>query len=154
MVVVDADTLNSRVEGSDPGCGPVSFGDVAMLAFRADIYGAVRDQRNVTINFGRFRRFASTLQRVAVIARDGGHCVFPGCHTDHERCEVHHVTEYEHGRRTDLENLALLCKARHAHLHRLALRLVRDGPTVWRIAPAKHGNRCHYRDQSDYRDTG
>ena len=71
MVVVDADTLNSRVEGSDPGCGPVSFGDVAMLAFRADIYGAVRDQRNVTINFGRFRRFASTLQRVAVIARDG-----------------------------------------------------------------------------------
>jgi len=47
-----------------------------------------------------------------LIARDIG-CSFPGCAHPAEWCERHHIVEWVHGGRTDLNNLTLLCRYHH-----------------------------------------
>ena len=124
VVTVDAGTLEADIAGSGPGSGPVSLVDVAGLAARSDLYGAVRGAGGVLMSFGRSRRLATSLQRLAVVVRDGGRCAFDGCDAAHDRCDVHHVVEFEHGGKTDVTNLALLCGAHHTYLHGNRLRLV------------------------------
>lgn len=125
VVTVNAETLEAQVAGTGPGSGPVSILDAAELAGRADVYAAIRATTGVVLNFGRSRRLATSLQRLAVIVRDGGRCAYGGCDASHDRCDVHHVVEFEHGGVTDLINLALLCAAHHAYLHSNRLRLIR-----------------------------
>lgn len=136
VVTVNAETLNADLAGTGLGCGPVSLADAAELSARADVYGAVRDASGTILNFGRSRRLATALQRLAVVVRDGGRCAIDGCDASHERCHVHHVVEFERGGMTDLAGLALVCGAHHPHLHANGLRLIRDG-TRWRVAPAE-----------------
>lgn len=136
VVTVNADTMDADVAGTGPGSGPVSLTDVAEIAARADVYGATRDASGAVLSFGRSRRLATVLQRLAVIVRDGGKCAINGCQASHDRCDVHHVIEFEHGGRTDLANLALLCAAHHSYLHSNRLRLLRCGGT-WTVA-AEH----------------
>lgn len=132
VVTVNAETLGADITGSGPGSGPLSVADVAGLAARADVYGAVLGASGVVLSFGRSRRLASSLQRLAVIVRDGRRCVVEGCDVSHDRCDVHHVVEFEHGVATDLANLALVCGAHRTYLHTNRLRLIRDG-TRWRV---------------------
>ena len=137
VVTMNADTLDADIAGAGPGSGPVSLTDAAEIAARSDVYGAVRDASGAILSFGRSRRLATTLQRLAVIIRDGGRCAIDGCDVAHDRCDVHHVIEYEHGGRTDLTNLALLCPAHHSYLHSNRLRLKRtDGK--WITTTADH----------------
>ena len=134
VVTVNAETLEADIAGSGPGSGPVSFADVAEMAARSDLYGAVRGTSGVLLNFGRSRRLATSLQRLAVVVRDGGRCAFDGCDAPHSRCDVHHVVEVENGGTTDIANLALLCGAHHTYLHGNRLRLVwRAGR--WAVIP-------------------
>ena len=134
VVVVNAETLDADIAGTAPGSGPVDLGDVAAMVDRSDLYTAVRDSSGAILNFGRTRRYATALQRLAVIVRDGAKCAYNGCDVSHERCDVHHVKEWEHGGPTDLAFLALLCPAHHPHLHSNQLRLIRDG-TRWNVIP-------------------
>lgn len=127
VVTVNAETLEAEVAGTGPGSGPVSIVDAAELAGRADMYAAIRATSGAVLSFGRSRRLATALQRLAVVIRDGGRCAYGGCDASHDRCDVHHVVEFEHGGVTDLANLALLCAAHHAYLHSNRLRLVRGG---------------------------
>jgi hypothetical protein len=64
-------------------------------------------------------------QRAALLVRDGG-CVFPGCDRPLAWCEAHHLVHWLHGGPTDLENLALLCRAHHRAVHEGGWRLHRD----------------------------
>ena len=130
IVTVNAETLDADLVGS----GPIPVADVVSLIDRADLYAAVRDAHGAILKFGRSRRLASAMQRLAVILRDR-QCVFPGCDCAYDRCEIHHVVDNDCGGPTDIDNLALLCRAHHRHLHLNALRLVRDGPR-WIIVPA------------------
>lgn len=132
IVVVDEERFEAGVAGTGPGSGPVSMADVVDLADRADFFAAVKGMDGAILRFGRLRRFASAFQRLAVIARDGGRCAFPGCDTSQESCDVHHVVDFDVGGLTDLEWLALLCKAHHAFLHANRLRLVR-GEAGWTV---------------------
>ena len=143
VVLVNAETLQADIAGTAAGSGPVDLSDVAGLVDRSDLYAAIRDTSGAIINFGRNRRYATALQRLAVIARDGGKCAFDGCDVSHERCEIHHVQEWEHGGCTDLVRLALLCPAHHPHLHSNRLRLIRDG-THWIVT----------QDPGEWHDTG
>lgn len=68
------------------------------------------------LDLGRTARLANRAQRRALAARDGG-CAFPGCQQDHQRCQAHHVKWWEHGGRTDLDNLVLLCRFHHVLIH-------------------------------------
>jgi hypothetical protein len=70
------------------------------------------DRVGVPLGLGRTARYATPAQRRALIVRDGG-CVFPGCDAPASWCDAHHVDHWEHDGRTDLDNLALLCRHHH-----------------------------------------
>jgi hypothetical protein len=78
------------------------------------------------LNLGRSTRVVSPAQRSALAVRDGG-CVFPGCSRPLSWCEAHHVWHWLDGGPTDLDNLALLCRAHHRAVHEEGWRLIR-GP--------------------------
>jgi hypothetical protein len=78
------------------------------------------------LNLGRATRVVSPTQRQALAVRDGG-CVFPGCSRPVAWCEGHHVRHWLDGGPTDLDNLALLCRAHHRAVHEGGWRLIR-GP--------------------------
>ena len=133
IVVVDAETLEANITGTGPGSGPVPLVDVADMSDRSDLYTAIRSTKNGILNFGRSRRLASPLQRLAVTVRDHGRCAYPGCDTSHERCQVHHINDFDHGGQTNLTDLALLCSAHHSHLHTNQLQLVRNHNHEWAV---------------------
>ena len=77
------------------------------------------------LNIGRTRRHANRQQRRAIIARQGGECAAPGCHNTH--LEIHHVTWWSRGGRTDLDDMIGLCVRCHHLVHRELLTIEPDG---------------------------
>src|SRR5215207_395877 len=67
-------------------------------------------------DLGRATRVVTPAQRQALAVRDGG-CVFPGCSRPLAWCEGHHVWHWLDGGPTDLDNLALVCRAHHRAVH-------------------------------------
>lgn len=63
---------------------------------------------------GHERRFPTPAQVKAIIARDR-HCC--GCAAGPQRCEVHHITPWEHGGLTDINNMCLACPSCHHNIH-------------------------------------
>ena len=112
VVTIDAETLESEIIGE----GPIPFTDAADLAARADVYAAIHDSNWAILNFGRNRRLATRLQRLAIIVRDR-QCVTDGCTIDYRRCDVHHEPPFEDGGRTDVDAMELECTCEH-HPHR------------------------------------
>jgi hypothetical protein len=78
------------------------------------------------LEVGRATRVVQPAQRMALAVRDGG-CVFPGCDRPLAWCDAHHLWHWVHGGPTDLDNLALLCRAHHRAVHEGGWRLAR-GP--------------------------
>jgi Domain of unknown function (DUF222)/HNH endonuclease len=77
------------------------------------------------LEVGRTSRVVTGTQRAALVVRDGG-CSFPGCDRPPAWCEAHHLVHWLHGGPTDLQNLALLCRAHHRAVHEGGWRLGRD----------------------------
>jgi Domain of unknown function (DUF222)/HNH endonuclease len=77
------------------------------------------------LEVGRATRVVSAAQRAALVVRDGG-CVFPDCGRPPPWCEAHHLRHWLDGGRTDLANLALVCRAHHRAVHEGGWRLHRD----------------------------
>lgn len=76
---------------------------------------------------GRRERYFTAAQRKALAVRDGG-CIWPQCTAPPSWCHAHHVLEWEHGGRTDMDNGALLCSFHHHLLHSSDYRLrMNDG---------------------------
>jgi hypothetical protein len=95
------------------GAGPLSPETAERLAC---------DARRLTIKpsghdlvHSRAGRCASYAQQRALHKRSP-HCQYPGCTTTRE-LEAHHLTPIEHGGKTELHNLILLCPRHHKHLH-------------------------------------
>jgi hypothetical protein len=90
------------------------------------------------LDLGRHVRLASTAQRRAAAARDGG-CVFPGCDAPIAWTDNHHVEHYERGGATAVQNLALLCRRHHGITHRKGweMHATPDGWFWWR-SPTGH----------------
>jgi hypothetical protein len=76
------------------------------------------------LDVGRTSRVVSPAQRTALAVRDGG-CVFPDCDRPLAWCEAHHLWHWLHGGPTDLDNLALLCRAHHRAVHEGGWQLTR-----------------------------
>jgi hypothetical protein len=68
------------------------------------------------LDVGRASRLVTTAQLKALRVRDGG-CVHPGCSRTVAYCDAHHVQHWADGGRTDMTNLALLCRHHHRTLH-------------------------------------
>jgi hypothetical protein len=67
-------------------------------------------------------RYFTPPQRRALGVRDGG-CVWPSCTAPPSWCHAHHVIEWKHGGRTDVDNGALMCSFHHHLLHASEYRL-------------------------------
>jgi hypothetical protein len=78
------------------------------------------------LEVGRATRAVQPAQRSALAVRDGG-CVFPDCDRPLAWCDAHHLRHRVNGGPTDLDNLALLCRAHHRAVHEGGWRLIR-GP--------------------------
>jgi hypothetical protein len=142
IAVADVDTLLRRAGGSDEdrlqrraeilGGGPVSDASIAELASRAGIALLITSRGGQPLWFGRTRRLATGAQRAAALAADGGHCYWPGCGAPAHRCQVDHLTGWEQGGPTDIENLGPICGYHNRLKHRGGYRASRaeDGSIV------------------------
>ncbi|BDH59833.1 hypothetical protein MTP03_47720 [Tsukamurella sp. PLM1] len=61
---------------------------------------------------GREKRLATADQRIALYGSEKG-CTAPGCDAPATRCQVHHITEWADGGRTDITTLTLACDKHH-----------------------------------------
>ncbi len=145
LVRVDASVL-----ADDAAAGQAALDGVAALspaqARRLACDAAVTTvlvEHGQVIACGRSRRYASPVQRRALLLRDGG-CARPGCiETRPERLHAHHLVSWLHGGRTDIDNLVLLCDRCHGLVHDLDLTLHRspaglrahtsEGAAVWTL---------------------
>jgi hypothetical protein len=93
----------------------VSAGEARRLACSAGIVPAVLGTDSVPLDLGRSCRLFSTTQRLALAARYGT-CAIGGCDRPFAWCEIHHLTPWSRGGRTDLANAVPACSYHH---HRL-----------------------------------
>ena len=96
-----------------PGTGPVPPEVLQRIACDAQLTGLLfKDGK--PLHHGASVRTATTKQWRALIARDGG-CI--GCGAEPGRCQAHHIVPYARLRRTDIENLVLVCWRCHHNIH-------------------------------------
>jgi HNH endonuclease len=94
----------------------------AAMALLPPVLGGAPSQ---PLDVGRTSRVVQPAQRAALAVRDGG-CVFPDCDRPLGWCEAHHLIHWLDAGPTDLDNLALLCRAHHRAVHEGGWRLARD----------------------------
>jgi hypothetical protein len=117
------DQLESRTGLVTTGHGGQLTVNAALrVAGEADLIPVVIGTDGV-LGYGRSRRIATASQRRALAARDSG-CCFPGCDQPPDWCEADHVTPWEQGGKTDLDNLCLLCDHHHDQHQRAGWRIV------------------------------
>ncbi len=97
----------------------------AVLACDAFMRPILTDADGTPLFAGRGVRYATLTQRRALLARDGG-CVFPGCDAPASWCDAHHVIPWDDGARSDLSNLALLCRRHHGLAHSRDWKLITE----------------------------
>ena len=114
-----------RLQGNDRSGGPIGVAEIVggealpqtvleRLMCMATVAGVVFDGKGQPIWVGRDHRHATEAQVKAIIARDR-HCT--GCAAGADRCEIHHIVPWEHGGRTDIDNMCLACSACHHNIH-------------------------------------
>ena len=96
------------------GAGPLSPETAERLT--CDARRLAIQLRGRDLVHSRVERCASYAQQRALYKRSGGHCQYPGCSAERE-LEAHHLTPFEHGGATELDNLILLCARHHKLLH-------------------------------------
>ena len=96
-----------------PGGGPVPRAVLERIACDAQLTGLLFSDGK-PLHHGATVRTATTAQWRMLIARDGG-CI--GCGAEPGQCQAHHITPYARLRRTDIENLVLVCWRCHHNIH-------------------------------------
>jgi hypothetical protein len=121
IVTISLETLKAQVLGD----AAIPIGDALDLVGRArtDVYFCVQNENGAVLNFGRSRRFASGMQKLALAVREGGLCSAPSCDVSWDQCEVDHDTEFYPSSpgdplgQTNLDDLSLKCRPHHQHRH-------------------------------------
>ncbi|KPM56360.1 HNH endonuclease [Frankia sp. R43] len=119
------------------------------LGCDSPVQALLTDPHGNPLRLGRRHRFPTRRLQAAVHARDHGTCQYPGC--AHTRwLNIHHLTGWAEGGRTDLDNLTLVCGTHHRHLHEegtvlrrtstgTIVALVPDGRTLLPAPPVTPG---------------
>ena len=151
LVVADIGTLT----GDDPagrceipGAGPVPRAVLERIACDAHLTGLLFSDGK-PLYHGATVRTATTAQWRMLIARDRG-CI--GCGAEPGRCQAHHIVPFAQSRRTDIDNLVLVCWSCHHNIHDHHWRVVhrRGKPALQPpdpLAPAHPANGQHPHDQ-------
>lgn len=82
----------------------------------AKIIPAVLDSASMPLDVGRGARHATPAQRTALRAMYRT-CGVDGCDTGFDRCEMHHLVEWNDLGTTDLDNLVPVCSFHHHRVH-------------------------------------
>jgi hypothetical protein len=90
--------------------------DPATLITPVIIMGDLVVHAGGALNLGRSTRIANRAQRRALQAVHST-CAIDGCDVPFHRCEIHHVTWWRNGGRTDLSELQPVCDRHHALIH-------------------------------------
>ena len=80
------------------------------------IHVILRDASGAPLSFGRTARTAPSRLFKQLAARDGC-CRYPGCDRPVKWTDAHHIHYWRRGRKTDYDNLILLCSRHHHHVH-------------------------------------
>jgi hypothetical protein len=130
VVVVDTTAVDEAAGGAVIDWGyPVQLSDEVMhrILHRAHLHPVITRDGEVVqapgeLNLGRSTRLANRAQRRALRALYPT-CAIPGCPVRFEDCRIHHVTWWDHGGRTDLDDLIPLCGQHHHAVHDLGWKL-------------------------------
>jgi hypothetical protein len=114
----------SDVGGELERAGLLDRATVRRVACDGTIVLGLDDDLGHTMYEGRATRFATPTQRREIIRRDR-HCRFPGC-SNAIFTNVHHLTLWKDGGRTDIDNMVLLCEHHHHTIHRKGWRVSGD----------------------------
>lgn len=142
IVHIDHQTLLGQV-AAHPVCHladatPIAPATARRLACNAGILPVMLDGASQALDVGRTRRLPTRAQRLALLARDGPTCVFPGCDRPAAWGDVHHCVPWEAGGPTNLHNLAHICDPHHHLCHEGGWTLTR-GPEGTFTATPPHG---------------
>jgi hypothetical protein len=156
-VVVDVETLKHHLAaagGKNPeldldlntrpaileGFGPIGPALLAYIAFGGELtpilVAGFKENRKV-LDVGRTERVATSRQRKAIRYRQKGVCANSGCH--HPIAEIHHVVDWAYGGKTNLNNLAGLCRKCHALISTGRLRMTGTFETGYTFATSRAG---------------
>jgi len=123
MVTIDIDQLRSDLATAgmlDPTGETdqidLSASQARRLACTAAILPAVLDGEGEVLDLGRTQRLFSKAQRRALRLRDQ-HCRADDCTIPAKWTEVHHLTTWSAGGKTDLANAISLCSHHHHRIH-------------------------------------
>lgn len=95
---------------------PITAAEARRLACTAAIIPVVLGNHSEILDLGRTDRLYRPAQRRAIRLRDQT-CRAQGCTHPGEWCEVHHLTPWSQGGRTDLNDGILLCPHDHHRIH-------------------------------------
>ncbi len=110
--ILDGENPDGRCE--IPGTGPVPPSILKRLSPDAKLAGIIFAGNGRTLWLGRNRRYANAAQHLALTARDRG-CV--QCAAPMHQTDTHHITPWEQGGPTDIDNLQAICTEHHRHHH-------------------------------------
>ncbi|MGK2875445.1 MAG: DUF222 domain-containing protein [Nocardioides sp.] len=96
--------------------GPVSAATAELIACDSTLTSVIVDHSGVPLDVGRSERLFPPHIRKGLAVRDGG-CAHPGCGRPVSWCDAHHITPWEHGGATCLDNGVLLCRLHHTAIH-------------------------------------
>ena len=155
-VIVDVETLKQTLNGQavtpeqgelldrEPaileGFGPIGPALLAYIAFGGNLtpilVAGFKENRKV-LDVGRTQRLATKRQRRAIHIRQQGRCANRGCH--HPIGEIHHVIDWLYGGKTNLSNLAGLCRKCHALITMGRLQMTGTFETGYTFTTARAG---------------
>jgi hypothetical protein len=152
-VVVDHDTLIGH--GLDDRaldsvrCQLARFGIIPAetarrLACDCHIGRVILSATGEVLDLGRSQRVPNRALRRALEIRDGG-CGWPGCDRPARWCDAHHLTWWEHGGTTSLDNCVLLCRRHHIHVHELGWTITRSTSGEYEVTPPPPNSGRHPR---------
>jgi len=146
LLTVFVDASEAASTGGEAGVtvlGGPRVGEAAIEAILCDgiIEVTARTKDGTPLGMGRRTRAISPQMRRFVMDRDGAACTIAGC-TSKYRLQVHHITRWIDGGRTDPENLATVCWFHHhIVIHGQGFTIDPDSPPQRRrlLHPPIHG---------------
>ncbi|WP_027944080.1 HNH endonuclease signature motif containing protein [Amycolatopsis taiwanensis] len=106
--------------------GLSSVDGLRRLACESKVVPAIFGNNAAPLYVGDASRFATPAQRRYLAVRDRG-CAYPGCTRGPKWTTPHHVVAWSVDKRTDVDNLVLLCARHHRTVHRTAWEVRMNG---------------------------
>jgi hypothetical protein len=125
--------------GPDPSGGDIAL-EAQLRAAMAVLPPTLGGAPSQPLKVGRATRVVHPAQRHALAVRDRGG-VFPGCDRPLAWCDAHHLWHWVDGGPTDLNNLALLCRAHHRAVHEEGWQLTRGPDGRFTATPPRRRHR-------------